>query len=135
MIVAANYGTVADIEILVTLLAVVGAALSILNVRDAVGDLKAMHGKGPQNGRWAIARTSVHVEVARLVIQAIFAFIGVLAMLLPDADLGRLSWQAATTVIVTRWGIVICVALVAYQSLENRRMRQRTFRSPEHENT
>jgi hypothetical protein len=123
--VAAGYGTVADIEIAWTLIAVFGAALSVTNVRDALADLRATGHLRALNGRRTIAVTGLKVEIARLSIQLIFTLIGLLAMLVDDPPpVTMLPWELAVLGIVFRWGLILSAVLVLYQSIENRRLRQ-----------
>jgi hypothetical protein len=84
MLVAANYGDVADIEVLWTLIALGGACFSIYNLRGALRDRSALIRAGLRNGRRAVANAQCRLEWSRLVCQAIFFAVGVMSMLLPD---------------------------------------------------
>lgn len=124
-VLAAGYGTVSDIEIAWTLLAVIGGVFSVTNVRDALADLNATDHLRPLNGRRSIAVVGLKIEVTRLAMQLIFATIGVLAMLLDDQPpVSDLPWRVAAAGVMIRWGLIVVSALVLYQSIENRRLRQ-----------
>lgn len=125
MMLAASYGTVGDIEILFTGVALVGFLFSALNIKDAVDDVQALTRAGLVNGRMPIAQTAVRVEFARLTIQAVFILIGALAMTIPESvdELDR-PWNVVALGITFRWGLILAGALVMFQAIENRRLRQ-----------
>ena len=119
----AAYGSVSDIEIVWTAVALIGGAFSIYNVRDAIKDVRALP-TNVQNGRRIVAWASLRVEMARLTIQTIFAVIGFLAMLVPEVpDSTELPTAQAVAGAAFRMGLLLSGALLAYQSMENRRMR------------
>jgi hypothetical protein len=82
---AAQYGTVSDVELVWTIIATVGAGFSIYNLRDALKDRAALKRLHNRNGRWLLANFAIRAEAARLAIQLIFLTIGILAMLIVDA--------------------------------------------------
>lgn len=121
--IAANYGSIADIEIVWTLVAVAGAGFSLFNVNDAIKDVRYARDT-PGNGSRIVAWASLRVESARLVIQLIYALIGVFAMLLPEIpDQLDQPWDQVAIGAAIRWGLLLSGALIFYQSVENRRMR------------
>ena len=82
---AATYGTVSDIEILWTAIAVVGAFFSQYNLRESIKDRAALKAIDQPNGRLMVANTAVKSEGSRLVMQLIFMAIGVMAMFIAGA--------------------------------------------------
>lgn len=115
---AATYGTVSDIEILWTIIGAVGVMFSAFNLRDARIDKRVLADAGIVNGRRIIARFAVRAELARLVIQAIFVTIGVLAMLQTDPPNAALNKLQIVTSAVSRVGLVIAELLVLFKSID-----------------
>ena len=131
--IAANYGPVADIEILWTLIALVGAGFSYYNVRDALEDWRTARDL-PGNGRKWIAAVSLRLESARMAIQLIFALIGFLAMLLAETEPSlQQPWHVTAIGVTIRWGLIVCSVLIFMQSVENRRLRQHFMHVPQPE--
>ena len=109
------------LDLMWTMLAIGGGAFSIMNVYEAWIDKQTL----PKDGRRAhaiVAAVAVRVEIARLGIQAIFAAIGIAAMTLTNAPADLPVRQGIARVAI-EWGLIVAAALVAYQSVENRRMR------------
>lgn len=125
MILAAQYATVSDIEVVWTAIAVYGAALSISNVRHAIVDVTAARTIG--NGRRWIASASLQVELARLVIQLFFISMGVLAMTIPEPPTAVLPTKLVIFGALFRWGLIISSSLITFQSWTNRQMRIRVL--------
>lgn len=122
--IAAQYGNVSDIEVVWTLIALAGFALSIYNVRHAQRDrvwLRNLH--ADPNGRGKIATTQLCLELARGVVQVIFAAIGVLAMLVPDAPPTHLPLAYVLLGAFFRWGMIVSSTLITWQSYLNYRLR------------
>lgn len=120
-----TYGTVSAIEIIWTAIALAGAVLATINVREAAKDLAALD-EAPRivNGRRAIADTALRVEVSRLLCQIIFAAIGVIAMLLPEGrSFSERPLKVALFSLFIQWGLMIAVVLITYQSLGWRLLR------------
>lgn len=115
---ADSYGNVADIEILWTVLAAVGAGFSIFNVRGAYCDWRAIP-DADKNGRRRVATTQIRVEIYRLIIQTIFFAIGVGAFLLPNAEGMNLPLRYEIFGALFRWGLISSSLLVLCQSVEN----------------
>jgi len=117
-VVAAQYGTVSDIEIVWTLIAAFGLCFALFNLFDAYRDWKALTGR--LNGLRAIAVLSLKLEGTRVAIQSIFVTIGVLAMTMKDPPSSlSLPWKQVVIGAVFRWGLVISATLVMYQSYVN----------------
>lgn len=121
--IAAAYGSVSDMEIVWTLIAIAGAAFSVYNVRDSLADLSAL-GKRI-NGRRKVALVALKTEMARLAIQTIFIAIGIAAMTVPEQP-DQLDQPAnvAITGMLIRWGLVISGALIAWKSWMVFRLRR-----------
>lgn len=113
----AAYGSVSDIEILWTLIAVVGLSFSAYNLVDARGDLEYIYSEDIHNGRTFLARTNFVAEMTRVIKQGIFLAIGLMAMFVPEVpntlDLPR--FQSVIRFTIT-WGLIIASALTSYQS-------------------
>lgn len=116
-ILAAAYGSVSDIEILWTLIAIIGASFSVYNVREAFKDYRSLKDIDKKNGRGLIARATFKSECARLTIQLIFAAIGILAMFVPETVLPPdTPFQIVAIGFAIRWGIIFTSILVSLKS-------------------
>lgn len=124
---AAEHGTVSDIEIVWVVLALVGVVFTLLNLGEAKSDLKWVNRAGISNGRRVLAQTGLWMEVCRFVIQAIFCVIGVLAMLVHDAPSSIPAAQEAIRVAIT-WGLIISSALLTFKTYLARRVRKELAR-------
>lgn len=114
---AAQYGSVSDIELVWTLLALAGLSFSVYNVREAAADLGALKRSGERNGRMLLARMTVRSEVARMAIQLIFLTIGIGAMTLQDAqNQSQLPFRVALVSFLIQWGLIFASALISLKS-------------------
>jgi hypothetical protein len=126
MIVGAAYGPVSDIEILWTLLAVVGVVAASFGLRDAVRDRRWLHDQDPPaNGlRETMALQRIRDEAGRVFVHGVFGTIGVLAMTIPEApNQLDLPWNVTLATALVRWGLIACALVLTTQSLLNRRDR------------
>lgn len=116
-ILSAAYGSVSDIELIWTLIAVIGACFSVYNLKEAYKDFKTLGYIDRKNGRGLIARTTLKSELARLVIQIIFITIGVFAMLITEVPLPPdTPFKIVAIGFVFRWGIIISSLLITFKS-------------------
>jgi len=113
---AASYGTVSDIELIWTLIAIVGLFFSLHNFKQSHEDLKFLRENGIGNGRVIIARFAMRAEAARALIQMIFITIGISAMFLEEADQGALPLKFIIFGAIFRWGLIISAGLLTYKS-------------------
>lgn len=114
---AAAYGSVSDVELIWTLVALIGAGFSIYNLREAYKDFKALGIVDRKNGRGVIARSTLKSESARLAIQTIFATIGILAMFVPESSFPPgTSFQIIAIGFAIRWGIILSSILLSLKS-------------------
>jgi hypothetical protein len=83
--IGASYGTVSDIELVWTIISLVGFCLSSFNVRATVRDCRWLRAsrvsRSDLNGRWLIAWAQFKLEASRGFCQLVFFTIGILAML------------------------------------------------------
>lgn len=122
--IAASYGTVSDIEITWTLIALVGLGVSGLGLRDALADARWLRGASVNGLRRTMARQRIRHEFARVIVQGVFATIGILAATLPQpADELQQPLKAVLIGAVIRWGLIGCGALLVAQSILDRRDR------------
>jgi hypothetical protein len=123
--IAAQYGNVADIEIVWTVIALFGLIFSLFNVREAFIDRKVLRIAGIKNGRKMIADYSLVSEMARASIQLIFLTIGLLAMTYPDPPDSVIDrpWNLVLIGIVFRWGLIISALLISIKSYLAWRLR------------
>ena len=114
---AAQYGTVSDIELVWTIIALVGIIFSGFNVYNAILDRKALAKLPVRNGRWLLASFALRAELARMAILLIFFSIGIGAMLLQDPP-SQLTLPTVQVVVGTifRWGLVISALLITLKS-------------------
>lgn len=127
----AQYGTIADIEIVWTLIAASGLVFSLFNLREAWQDRRALKEAKIGNGRSMIATHAVRNEAARGFIQFIFLTIGLLTMTYADPmnSLVDQPWNIIAISFVFKWGLItsaILIALKSYWSFQLRRkLRER----------
>ena len=122
---AAAYGTVSDIEIVWTLIALVGAVVSIYNFREARDDCTALREAGLFNGRWLVARSTKWVEGLRLFVQAVFGAIGVMTMFFPETpDQLDQPWYVVVFGILATWGLIGSSLAITTQSFINAYVRR-----------
>lgn len=124
-ILAAHYGSVEDIEVLWSIIAIVGACFSVYNIREAYRDLRALSYEAARNGRGKFGRLLLKNEIARLIIQLIFLTIGILAMTVtsggtpPGTPLNLIILG-----IIFRWGLItasLLVSLISFWAYQTRR--------------
>lgn len=128
LIIGAQYGAIADIEVVWTAIAAVGLIFSIYNWRDAEADYKALGVLA--NGRRAIAVLSIKMEITRTIIQGLFLAIGISAMFVPDApDQLHRPTNVLILSVLFRWGLVISAILIMYQSIANYHVRKKLIES------
>jgi hypothetical protein len=124
MIIAAHYGNVEDIEILWTLIALVGLFFALFNLREASRDKEAIKSLGDTNGRIKIAKASFKSEITRVIKQTIFLFIGILAMTLPGVEYTGIPLSQILINVAIRWGLITASFLTTYQSYIVYRLRR-----------
>jgi hypothetical protein len=123
--IAAQYGTISDIEVVWTLIALFGLIFSVFNVREALIDRKVLKISGVKNGRKMIADYSLISESARATIQTIFLVVGILAMTLADAiDSANAPWNVVLIGVVFRWGLILSASLISLKSFLAWRLRK-----------
>lgn len=127
MIVAAEYGTIGDIEIAWVLIAACGFGFALHNYIDAAKDCRALTIQGIYNGRMLLARAQKWQDGIRMCIHSIFMIIGMLAMFIPDNMVVDTSEPAFWIGIAVRWGLLIGAALLVAQSTIARLVRFRVM--------
>lgn len=122
---AAQYGTISDIEIIWIALALFGLFYSTRNALEANKDCKTLKRAGVRNGRRKIALTVRFQDAARAAIHSIFATIGFLAALLPDPpNQLNLPWKQQVVSVLIRWGLIFGSAILVAQSFASNRLRK-----------
>lgn len=122
--IAAEHGTVSDIEILWVALAVAGMIFTLLNLGEARADVRWVKTSGITNGRRVLARTGLWMELCRFFIQAIFCAIGILAMFLHDPPNHMLPLTQEITRAFITWGLIISSGLLTFKTYLARRVRK-----------
>lgn len=123
-LIGAQYGNVSDIEVVWTIIAAIGLAFSIYNLRDAWRDYQALGVLA--NGRRAIAILSLKMEGTRIFIQTLFVAIGIAAMTVQDPpDQLQRPWNVIVLSTLFRWGLVVAGILIMYQSYANYQVRKK----------
>ena len=132
MIVAAQYGTVSDIEILWVVIAIIGFLVSAWNFWQAHLDCRALKTMKEPNGRRLIAKASRFQDATRMSVHAIFITIGLLAMTQKDVNNELLTdTQLALRFSIT-WGLVLGAVLLVTQSMVARNLRIRLLSDERH---
>ena len=122
---AAQYGTISDIEIVWIVLAVFGLFYSVRNAVEANKDCKALKKAGVLNGRRKIAKTARFQDAARAVIHGLFASIGLMAGLLPDPpDQLSLPLKQQVISLLVRWGLIFGSVVLVAQSYASNQLRK-----------
>lgn len=121
----ATYGTVEDIEVLWTVIALAGLVYSVINFGEAHKDLQVIKARSIHNGRRIIARAALWSEGFRAIIQAIFFLTGVTVLFLPSPPT---SYHQPTAQVVAgiliRWGFIVSSVLLTAKAYLARRVRQ-----------
>lgn len=121
---AVSYGTVSDIEILITLIALVGIVFGVYNIRDAWKDRRKIVIAKVFNGRRLIANFAVRGEIARVYMQSVFAALGLLAMTLPEAPVQNQPLKIVIFGAIFRWGLISVTAVCLFKSIDSWRVRR-----------
>ncbi len=116
--IAAAYGSVSDIEILWTGLALVGMGFSAFNIHEAYCDRKALRELQVNSAREILANNHLTGEIIRGIILTIFAVLGVMAMWIPEIPP---QVHQPTYIVVFgaffRWGFITSSALLVLKSV------------------
>ena len=131
--IAAQYGTVGDIEILWVLIATFGLGFALWNYRDAVKDYRALKSIEAINGRMLLARAQKWQDGIRAMIHCIFILIGALAMFIPDSSVVDTSSPAFWIGIAVRWGLIFGAILLVVQSVIARVVRSKVMDIARHD--
>lgn len=125
---AAQYGTVGDIEIMWVVCASIGFILATWNFIDATRDVSALKViPTGANGRMTLARAQQAQDGIRMMIHAIFILIGALAMTIPDNSDPDPSSTSFWLGLAIRWGLLTGAVLLVIQSLIARFVRYRVI--------
>lgn len=121
---AAAYGTLSDIEVAWTVVALVGLIVTCFNLREAIKDYRFLQRNEIFNGRRLVARVALKTEMTRVYVQSVFLSIGIAAGFVPEAP-SQLDQPWAILVIgfLVRWGLITAAILIAMQSVWLRRLR------------
>lgn len=124
-VVAAAYGSVADIEIVWTAIAAFGLFFSFYNIRESRKDLVAVEILTGSRGNRAhiLALAGLKMEIARAVIQAIFITVGIMAMTLPGTPTRLLPLKLVIFQAIFTYGFIISALLLTLKSYWNYRLR------------
>ncbi len=133
MTVAAQYGTVGDIEILWVLIATFGLGFALWNYRDAVKDCRALKEIETINGRMLLARAQKWQDGIRAIIHCIFILIGALAMMIPETGSTDTSSPAFWIGVSVRWGLIFGAILLVVQSVIARVVRSKVIDLARHD--
>lgn len=124
-IIAAQYGTISDIEIMFGLIALFGLIFSLYNVREAQEDIGYLRERNIGNGRMKIAVFARRAEIARATIQSIFVMLAIMAMLFPDQpSLPNEPLKLVIYRFLFVWGLMISAALLSLKSYWNWHLRR-----------
>jgi hypothetical protein len=125
----AAYGSVSDIEIFWTLMALAGGVLSGYNLKESWEDMRVLRAHNIEDGRWLIARYSFRAELARLIIQSINFTIGVFAMTFPEPPPTTEPLKTTIFRFLFTWGFITSASLLALKSYWNFSLRRNLRRS------
>lgn len=127
LVVAAAYGSVSDIEILWTLIAVVGMVYSLINFRESWLDWKLLRKIRGYDARRIVACSAMQAEGIRAAIQGFYITIGVYAMFIPETPTAHLPLRYVIFGALFRWGFVISSLLLTYKSYLGARLRKKVY--------
>lgn len=124
MILGYHYGTVEDIELVWSFIALIGLVFSVFNLRDSLGDLRFLKRAGVKNGRLSVAKSNLYTELSRTIIQSIFLTIGIMALFLPAPPASSLPPLQLAIQVAFRWGLVISASLLALNTYLSHNLRK-----------
>lgn len=122
--IAAAYGSVSDIEIAWVLIALVGLAYSLFNVREALADIDWLETNKISNGRRQLAKYQLAAECLRSAVQLLFVTVGILAMFVPETpDMLALPTLQVVLGFLIRWGLITASIMLTIKSYLGKRVR------------
>lgn len=107
-----NLNTVSWVEVVWTLVAVVGLVFALVNLREVLADLRAAKTVKPRDGRHLLARAAVRLELQRVASQIGYITIGICSMLLVQ------DFSEAPRIIIGGVLIVLGVAQTTHSMLD-----------------
>lgn len=124
-VLAATYGTISDIELMWTLIALAGASFSVWNIKESRRDLAALRESKIGNGRYQIATQSLRAEIITFAIQLIHISIGIVAMTLREYPA---TLQEPLKLVIFRflftWGLIAVGTMLLLKSYWNYQLRR-----------
>lgn len=132
--IAAAYGSVSDIEILLVLVSSIGLFFSFFNLRESWKDWRVLrrskktdYGKN-YDPRMVVAINGLRAEVARAIIQGIYLSLGIFAMFIAEAD-PRIHFPLKLVIFgfLFRWGFITASILLSLKSYWGYQVRHRVL--------
>jgi len=131
-LIAAAYGSVSDIEILLVLISSIGLAFSIFNLRESWGDWRFLKNLGKTDygsnydPRMVVAINGLRSEVARTIIQTIYLSLGIFALFIPENH-AILPLKLQIFGFLFRWGFIAASILLTLKSYWGYQIRHRVL--------
>lgn len=126
LIIAGTYGSgaVSDIEILWTLISLIGLLFSFYNIKESRQDLAVLRERHIRNGRWRIAVTALRAELGRAIIQGINVTIGIFAMTFPEPPSAAEPLKVQVFRFIFQWGFILSSFILTLKSYWNFSLRR-----------
>lgn len=120
----AAYGSVSDIEIVWSVLSLIGMLFAGGNFFYAHRNMVALERQGIVNGRHILARLFRATAAMRFSVQTIFLTIGVLAATSPELTT-PVPIHATITGAVIRWGLILASGILVFREIIEAAARKR----------
>lgn len=121
--IGASYGNVEDIEVLWSLVALIGLVYSLINVQEGRKDMRWLDVNSIFNGRRTLAKFQLAAEGLRAFVQGVFLLIGVLEMFIPGNVVSNGSWSVVAISASVRWGLLLASVALTVKSYLGKRVR------------
>jgi hypothetical protein len=132
-LVAAAYGSVSDIEILLVVISSIGLIFSLYNLKESWKDWRLLKNLGKTDfgrdydPRMVVALNGLRSEVSRSIIQAIYLALGIFAMLIAEAPPVHLPLKIVIFGFLFRWGFILASILLTLKSYWSYQVRSRVL--------
>lgn len=131
---AAAYGSVSDIELLLVLISLIGLSFSIFNLRESWRDWRVLkllkktdYGRN-YDPRMVVAINGLRAEAARAIIQLIYLALGVFAMFIAETSPAiHLPLKIQIFGFIFRWGFILASILLTLKSYWGYQVRHRVL--------
>jgi hypothetical protein len=134
MVLAVNYGTVSDIELVWILSNSLGLLFSSWCIKDARKDRRALDVKRIRNGRRLIANFAIRSEAMRATVLLLFLLVGIMSAFLPDVGTNAHVPHIYTLFgAAFRWTFLLCSWIISAKSVDSFITRRKLLKEDPYE--